>query len=470
MDAWWRRRINKMKAYRNGFAVAALALATMALITAPSAPALAQLQGRAAQMDANKNGVIDRDEARGPFASEFDTIDKDKSGTLDGDEVSAFVQARFGGNRGGGAPGARAGGGAPGVRGFGRPTFVSVDPVTSGPVTETVPLFGRIVANQSGVIASRVKGPVGEIRVKVGDRVKKGDVLAVIVSDTLSAERDLTEAELTEFVAKVRTSQAQLDLANQELKRLERLRQSAAFPAARYEDKRMDVARLRSVLAETQSRVAQARAKLKMADIDLAYATIRAPYEGTVSERQTDVGAYLSVGAPVVTLINDRSLEVEAEVPAVRVPGLTPGREIAGHFENDGAKFRAKVRAIVPEENALARTRTVRFSADLQDEGPPPAVNQSVVLAIPIGPVHDAVSLHKDAVVLRDGRPAVFVVNGDNKAELRPVQLGAALGERFVVTSGVRPGDKVVTRGNEGLRPNQNVQIRTGAPGEGGDS
>jgi RND family efflux transporter MFP subunit len=398
------------------------------------------LSGRSKALDTNKNGVIDRDEARGPLKANFDKADKNKNGSLDGAEISAFF---------------RAGGGR-----RGRVATVEVDAVMQARGAETVPVYGRLVARQMGVVATQVRGAVVGIRAYVGDRVKKGDPLVLLLADTLKAERDLKAAELAEFRARKSSSEAQLALTNQELRRLENLRKSAAFSRSRYEDKRQEVSRARSALIEAEAKVKQAQAELRMTDINLYQATIRAPFDGVVSKRHTDLGAYLNVGAPVLTLINDDTLEVEAEIPSARLSGLTDGAVVRVEFE-DKTPFDAVVRAVVPEENPLARTRTVRFIADFGAAGNHVAVNQSVRLMIPAGLARSLVSVHKDAILQRGGRKVVYVVKGD-QAKLQPVKLGESVGGRFEVLSGLKPGDMVIIRGNERLRPDQRIRVRRG--------
>ena len=89
------------------------------------------------------------------------------------------------------------------------------------------------------------------------------------------------------------------------------------------------------------------------------------------------------------------------------------------------------------------------------------ATNQSVTLHIPAGPTRTVVTVHKDAVLNRSEGALVFVVvNG--VARPRPVRLGEAVGGRFEVIDGLKPGEKVVVRGNERLRPGQ--KVRAGRP------
>ena len=357
-------------------------------------------------------------------------------------------------------------GGRRGRRGRGGPATVFVDPVTKGTAVETVQVYGRVLARQTGVVASRTRGAIGEVKVHVGDRVKKGDVLATLVSTMLVAARDLKSAALTEFSAKIRTAGAQLRLAAQELERLERLRKSAAFSVARYQDKLRDVERFRSALAEARAKQEQARAELRMADINLYNANVLAPFDGVITKRTVESGNYVGVGSPVVTILNEKSLEVEAEVPANQLGGLTSGIEIDVKPEF-GKSFKATVRAVVPEENALSRTRAVRFTPKFIAPDDTVAANQSVILHIPSGAAKEAVTVHKDAITQRRGKRVVFLVKESDdglSVDMRPVTLGDAFGLRFEVLKGLKPGDRVVIRGNERLRPRQKIKISK--PGE----
>lgn len=353
-----------------------------------------------------------------------------------------------------------------GRRGRRGPALVEVDAVRRGPVVESVPVYGRVVATQVGAVAARTKGAIENVSVKVGDRVAKGDVVVTLVADMVRSERALQAAELAEYKAKMGTARVQIKRAQQELVRIERLRSSSAFSRARFQDKQRDVERAKSMLGESLAKVEQSRAELAMADLNLAYTRIRAPFDGVVSERHVEVGTYVSVGQKVVTLINDRALEVEAEVPASRIVGLGATTAVTVDPEI-GKPFKATVRAVVPVENPMARTRTVRFAPEVNGVALRLASNQSVIVAIPTGLPREALSLHKDAVVHRGGRPVVFVFD-KGAAVLREVKLGEAFGTRFEVLGGVRAGEMVVVRGNERLRDGQRLRTKNDSKGEAG--
>lgn len=407
------------------------------------------LSERAQALDANRNGVIDRDEARGPLAGNFDTIDKDSSGTLDGAEIGAFF--RGGGSGGGGANNEQ-------------PARVVIDRVIVEEASQTVPVLGRIVVRQSGPVAARVGGPVDDIRVAVGDRVKTGDIIALVDRDKLRAEHARYSALVAQRNADLATATAEVEKKELELQRLQGIRKSAAFNQARYDDVRKDIAALTARLANSRAQLHAAEAQLRIAALELQDAEIRAPYDGVVSIKHTEVGAYVSASSPIVTLINDRVVDIEAQVPSNHLAGLAPNRRIVARLD-DGREIAATVRAIIPEENAQTRTRPVRFTPDIGDAAGHFADNQSITLMVPVGAVRTIVSVSKDAVVQRRGADTVFIVE-NGTAQPRQVRLGDAVGSRFAVLDGLFPGDMVVVRGNENLRPGQPV-IVGGIPANG---
>ncbi len=335
--------------------------------------------------------------------------------------------------------------------------LVSIDKVRAEAVSQTIPVIGRLVARRSGVVAARVAGPVATMRAAVGDRVKKGDVLAVLVRDRLHWVHKRRVAEVTSRKAMLAAREAEMVMKNQEMRRLERLREnkSAAYRAAKFEDMRQQVVMLRSQVAEASARLQEVEADAQLARINLSYTTVRAPFPGVVTRRHTDVGAYVNIGQGVVTMIDDGALEVEADVPASRIPALSPGTKISVRI--NGLTVAAKVRAVVPQENPLTRTRVVRFSADMAALRGHLAGNQSVSVAIPISS-GQVVSVHKDAILKRRGNDIVFVVV-DGAAQPRNIAIGDAVGGRFTVRDGLKVGDVVVIRGNERLFPGQPVRF-----------
>jgi RND family efflux transporter MFP subunit len=336
-------------------------------------------------------------------------------------------------------------------------TLVHVDAVRSVPMAQTMPLVGRLVAVRAGIVAARIDAPVAEMKVDIGESVTKGQVIALLADDRLRLDRAQKAAEVAAAEAAVNTALARLALAEQELKRFSDLRSSAAFPRARFDDKRVEVNRLRTEINEARAKVEKAKASLKLTETELSYSRIAAPYDGTITRRHTEMGSYVKEGQAVYTMVSDRNLELEADVPASRVGALAPGSLCT--FElGKGKTFQAVVRAIVPYEDPRTRTRTVRFTPRFEARPDALAANQSATIHIPIGKGRDVLSVHKDALVPARGQPTVFVAV-DGRAQLRTVRVGEAVGARFEVLNGLNAGEMVVVRGNERLRDGSRIRV-----------
>ncbi len=329
---------------------------------------------------------------------------------------------------------------------------VSVDAVRRVASDETVPLLGRVVALREGPIAIEVAGVVTAIRAEVGDRVKAGAPLLEIDPVPLRLKADVARAEEAARAAQVIEARASARIAKSELERMEKLKNSAAFTPSRYEDKHQDVARLEAAAEAADASRRIALANRKLAERDLVNAALAAPYDGVVIERRVDIGAYVAKGEAVFALINDRDIEVEADVPADLLLHFNPaGRDIEVEI-TETRKIAGTVRAVLPRENPRTRTRLMRIAL------PPGAVthalatNRAVKIAFPSGRQREILSVSKDAVIRRDGKTQVMIATPEGAAA-RSVTLGASLGGRFAVIDGLAEGDLAVVRGNERLAP-----------------
>lgn len=334
---------------------------------------------------------------------------------------------------------------------------VRVDAVRSESLSQTVPVIGRLVARQSGVVAARINGPIDEILVEVGDRIEAGQVLARLDAEALKARRALSAAELAEAKATKDARVAARDLARQGVQRQEGLKTSAAFNQSRFDDAVQELNMAQAQIAEAEANAQTYTAELRLADINLYNAEVRALYDGVVTQRMTEAGAYVQVGDPILSMIADQALEIEADVPFQRLSGLVAGTAVAFRLD-DGTEHEAIVRATVPEENPLTRTRAVRFIPEFGETVKPLAGGQSVTVLVPSAAPRQVVTVHKDAVTNRGPQTIVYIA-ANGTAELRPVQLGAAVGGRLEVLGGLVEGDLVVVRGNERLIPGDKIVI-----------
>ncbi|WP_300033643.1 efflux RND transporter periplasmic adaptor subunit [uncultured Roseobacter sp.] len=344
----------------------------------------------------------------------------------------------------------------------GRAAAVGVETVEFQSIAETVPLFAEVVTSREGTIASRISGNVEKVHVLEGMSVSEGGVIVELDTELSQILARQAEARLAETSAGIVTARARVDRATKALGRIDGLRDTNAFSSSRFDEAQSDLFEARGLLAEAEARVSSAEAARAEAQYQLERAQITAPFAGIVLEVNTNPGEFISSGAPVVTLLDTSSFEVEASVPARYIGTLSPGLAVSGQTET-GVELEMTVRVLFPVEDQSTRTRPVRFTAPQLLDMADTAIGQSITVSIPVSKPRDVLSVPKDALVQARGGWTVFV-SEDGKAQPRQVQIGVALGDRFEVLSGLSEGEVVVTRGNERLRPGQDI-----APMGGGD-
>ena len=341
-----------------------------------------------------------------------------------------------------------------------RKTIVGVDQVRFEPLTQRVPVIARLVSRRNGYVAALVDGGVEKVNVAVGDHVRKGDVLAVVDVKSRKARRLVLEAELAGARAELQSVKTELVLTRQNMERQRNLKKTGAFNRSLYETTQQKFARAEAAIMRSKAVIAAKIAAIAVLDLEIARGKIISPYDGIVVERKTEQGSYLRPGDPVVKLIGDGMLEIEADVPSLRLAGLEKGTIVKAVLD-DGVKFTAKMRASLPVENPRTRTRAVRFVPDWPKNITRLAHAQTVTIYLPIAAPRNIVTVHKDAIINKEGKNYVFIVD-QGKAVSRPVRLGVATGGRIEVLAGLKAGDKAVVRGNERLRPGTAVEISKG--------
>ncbi|MFK7835419.1 MAG: efflux RND transporter periplasmic adaptor subunit [Sulfitobacter sp.] len=342
-----------------------------------------------------------------------------------------------------------------GVSAQNRASPVSVQEVAMRELTEVVPVFADVATARDGSVASRVAGNVEKVHVLAGAKVAQGDILIELNRELLDILVSQSRAELAEADASITTARARLQRAETVFERTQALRGSSAFSQGRFDDAQADVLEARSQLAEAQARLETSQARLAESTYRLARSRITAPFSGVVVSVDAIPGAYIQAGTPVLRLLDTESFEIEAAVPSRYVGGLRPGLSIDA-ITADGTGFKAELRAILPLEDAATRTRPVRLAAPALGQMDNIALGEALTVQIPIGAPREVLSVPKDALVQSQGGWIVYVAV-DGKAQPRPVSIGVALGDRYEVVSGLAPGDMAVVRGNERLRPGQDI-------------
>ncbi|NUP13438.1 MAG: efflux RND transporter periplasmic adaptor subunit [Polyangiaceae bacterium] len=292
----------------------------------------------------------------------------------------------------------------------------------------TVTAVGTLLANESVSIASEVSRRVTKIRFEDGASVKKGDVLF-----------ELDAADLRARASELSVRRKLLALTEQ---RQKKLAAEGLAPQSEY-----DRAKSELDLLDAESGTLY---------VDIAKATIKAPFDGKLGLRNVSVGAMVSAGSPLVTLQDTSRLKVDFTIPERYAAAAKEGARFSFHIEGSATKFEGTVLATEPVVDEGTRSLKLRGLSDPTTEKLVPGGFVSVELALTTQ--GGALFVPTEAVIPSLGGHAVYRVE-DGAAKLVEVQLGLRTDREVQVTKGLAEGDTVLTSNLLRLRPGAKVKL-----------
>lgn len=330
-----------------------------------------------------------------------------------------------------------------------RPVIV----MSVGQASQGVPKVfpGEVRARYEVDLAFRVGGKILSREVKLGDAVRKGQVLARLDPADLALVSQAAAAQLT-------AAEAELALARAEYERAQKL-VAQNFLSASVLDTR------RSQFEAASAKLEQARASRATAQNQLGYATLMADRDGVVTALPVEAGQVVAAGQLVVRLADPAMREVLVWIPESRVQGLKLGRAAIVRTDVAPARtYHGKLRELAASADATTRTYAARIAVEDADAtlGLGSSAGAGFIDEI------DARGIELPlAAVVRDGtdRARVWIVNNDKRVESRTVVV-ASWGDRTArIASGLVPGERVVTVGAHALGPGDRVNpVEQGAP------
>ena len=296
---------------------------------------------------------------------------------------------------------------------------------------------GNIAAWQEASVGTESGGlRLTEVRVNVGDRVQKGQVLATFASETLGAEAVQARAGLGEAEANAANAVADAERARS-------LQATGALSASQ-------INQYLTAEKTARARVEAARALYQAQNVRLGQTQVRSPDSGIISARLATVGAVVGSGAELFRLIRQGRLEWRAEVTATELGRLSTGTT-ALVTAASGARLAGRVRTIAPTVDP--QTRAALVYVDLTPlPGPASGSARAGMFArgeFDLGAV-PALTVPQPAIVVRDGFSYVYRVNPDNRVAQLKVQTGRFDSGRVEITSGL-PADARLVAGGAGF-------------------
>ena len=320
---------------------------------------------------------------------------------------------------------------------------------TTQPQRATLPLSiaanGNIAAWQEAVIGTEANGlRLAEVRVNVGDLVRKGQVLATFTPDLL-------QADVAHIRAMVAEAEAALSEAQVNARRARELQTSGALSD-------QQINQFLTAERTAQARLDAQRAQARVQGLRLGQTQVLAPDDGVISSRSATVGAVLPAGTELFRMIRQGRLEWRAEVAAADLARLRPGMRVRV-TPSGGQPVEGRVRMVAPTVDPATRNGLV--FVDLA-RSPDARAGMFARGEFELGQ-GEGLTLPQSAVLLRDGFSYVFVLGADHKVQSQKVNTGRRVGERIEIAGGLDANARVVAAGGGFLSDGDTVRVVDGA-------
>jgi membrane fusion protein (multidrug efflux system) len=325
---------------------------------------------------------------------------------------------------------------------------------------------GTVQALQETVLFARATGYVRAWRADIGDKVKKDQVLAEIETPELDQELSQAQAQLLQVRASLMQTKANRDLANANLARARRLAPAGIVSKAELEQSQAQAQVGEANVSVANANVAAQQANIRRLTQLKAFATVTAPFAGTITQRGVEVGALVTAGnnQPLFKIAAMDPARVFVQVPQDVAPGVRPG--VSGNVtvrEYPGRTFTGQVMRASGELDPATRTMNTEIRVPNEDGALLPGMYAEVALTLPSS--HRVLELPATTLMSDARGQRVAVVDGQKKLHLVPVVVERDKGATIEISSGLQGNETVAKLGSAAFVEGMAVEVAP-PPGE----
>ena len=378
------------------------------------------------------------------------------------------------GNPGGGPGGGFGGGGFGGPGGgggFRPPMTVEMAKVQRGKISSFLKVVGNLVGEATVEVVPRTGGRVTSINVKLGDRVRRNQVVAKIEDREIVEQVNQAQASHRVAEATIRQREADLELAKTSVERSRNLYGRQLLPKQTLDDSEARYSAAQAQVDLAHAQLAQSASRLQELQINLSNTNVISPVDGFVAKRNVDPGAWVSNQAGVASIVDISSLRLVANIVEKDLRMVSPGDPAVVEVDAfPGEKFNGKIARVSPILDPATRTAPMEIEIPNANFRLKPGMYAKVTLEVESK--ENVLLIPKVALVDSEGQRGVYQPNAESRAAFKPIKIGIEDAERVEVLDGLNEGEMVVSTGAGALRRNDQLvtvgaNAAPGAPGAG---
>ena len=342
-----------------------------------------------------------------------------------------------------------------------RASLVEIEKVKVVKVSEKTNAIGRLVALDPIIVSSKINQEILKVHFKIGDDVKKNDLLFTLASKDIIRNIKQITAELKLEEKTLSLLKEQLSLRDSKAKNAKNLKERKIITQDNLDNVNISLLQNKQQIAQREYNIIKLKISLDENKENLTFAKILSPVDGNIITIQGQTGALISKGKILASILANGLNEIETDLRSELASKIIIGSEV--NIINDKTNYKGKVRGIVNSENIRTGTRKVRITLN---ESLPKSLSASGTrfsLEISIGKSLPRLLIPKDALISRGNKQIVYCFE-KGLAKQKLVKIGISVGNKIEILGGLEEGQLVVVKGNENLRPNQSIKIKMHKP------
>lgn len=338
-------------------------------------------------------------------------------------------------------------------------TSYLTETIVRGNIEKTIVATGTVRSNDRVEVGAQASGKITNINVKVGQFVKKGDLLVTI--DSMTQENDLKDAKskLASYEAQLKNKKVVLELAQSYYTRISKLYKIKSASQDDYETGQQNLASAMSSVREIEELIIQAKIYVKIAETNLSYTTIFSPIDGVIISIPVSVGQTINSTqvTPLLLQVADlKKMLIKPEIPEGDITSVAPGMSVEfTTLSNPELTFKSKIESVDPVPTTLiddeykesvTDTNAIYYYANILIDNLENnlRIGMTTTNIIKVASAENVLLVPTPAIIKKDNKYFVKILNGKDEVIEKNIALGLSDDINTEIKSGLEEGDKVI--------------------------